>query len=141
VKGIGIRREHGATRIELGPLWLIWCAPDRPSSPGHPNIPGHPNKWMIVWRRKLPVWDPKTKWKGSSGLGPYFRDCIRRRLHEPGYPLTGCKFPKCDCGHAHPDWAHRREEFERRAAEGKTYREAWLRRLGIDTSSTERATS
>jgi hypothetical protein len=55
----------GATWIDVGALRLISCAPDRPSSPGHPNIPGHPNKWMIVWRRKRPEWDPTTagRWK------------------------------------------------------------------------------
>lgn len=53
----------GSVRIELGRLWLIWCAPDRPSTAGHPNIPGHPNKWMVVWRRGLPEWDPTTRWK------------------------------------------------------------------------------
>jgi hypothetical protein len=39
-----IRREAGATRIELGRLWFIRCAPK------------HPNKWMLVWRTG-PEWD------------------------------------------------------------------------------------
>jgi hypothetical protein len=58
-----IHRESGSVRIEIGRLWLIWCAPDRPSISGysgeHPNIPGHPNRWMIVWRE----WDPTTRWE------------------------------------------------------------------------------
>src|SRR5262245_10535172 len=60
-----IHREWGSVRLELGPLWLIWCAPDRPNTPGHPNIPGHPNRWMIVWRRGLPEWNPgpPRRWK------------------------------------------------------------------------------
>jgi hypothetical protein len=122
-----IHRERGATRLELGRLWFIWCAPDRPSTPGHPNIAGRPNKWMIVWRRGLPEWDPTTKWKGADEPGPYFKGCIRRQLHEPGYPLTGCKFPKCNCGKG-KEWESRCQEFERREAEGKAYREAWMRR-------------
>src|SRR5262245_26497368 len=59
----------GVVWIDIGRLRLVWCAPDRPSISGypgeHPNIPGHPNKWMIVWRRKLPEWGPTTsgRWK------------------------------------------------------------------------------
>jgi hypothetical protein len=125
-----IHREWGSVRIELGRLWLIWCAPDRPSTSGHPNIAGHPNKWMIVWRRTLPEWDPKTKWQGSDEPGPYFKGCIRRQLREPGDPLTGCKFPKCDCLRHLPEW--KREELRRlhaeSAAEAKRYREAWIAR-------------
>jgi hypothetical protein len=34
--------------IGLGRLRLIWCVGPRPGSLGHPN------KWMIVWRRRLP---------------------------------------------------------------------------------------
>ena len=70
---IKIRRGNGHPRwgavwIDIGRLRLIWCAPDRPSTPGHPNIPGHPNKWMIVWRRKLPEFDLVTagQWKTSA---------------------------------------------------------------------------
>jgi hypothetical protein len=66
-----LRREHGATRIALGPLWLIWCAGNRPSSPGHPPIWGHPNTWMVVWRRKVPGWNPRPKFVGSD----LQRDC------------------------------------------------------------------
>lgn len=52
-----IHREWGATRLELGRLWLIRCAPNRPNTLGHPPIAGHPNVWMIVWRRRLPEWN------------------------------------------------------------------------------------
>jgi hypothetical protein len=45
----------GAVWLELGRLRLIWCAPPRPGSLGHPN------KWMLVWRRRLPEWDRKTQ--------------------------------------------------------------------------------
>jgi hypothetical protein len=124
----GIRREQGATRLMLGRLWLIRCASDRPSTPGHPNIAGHPNTWMVVWRRRLPEWNPKTKWAGSDKPGPYFKGCIRRSLREPGYPLTGCNFPKCDCGRG-AEWERRCAEYARREAEGAAYREAWLTRL------------
>jgi len=55
-----IHREDRAVRLELGRLWFIRCAPNRPSTPGHPPIAGHPNVWMIVWRRRLPEWDPKS---------------------------------------------------------------------------------
>jgi hypothetical protein len=75
-----------------------------------------------------PEWNPRTKWKGSEEPGPYFKGCIRRQLKEPGYPLTGCKFPKCDCGRGE-QWERRCKEFERREAEGAAYREAWLARL------------
>jgi hypothetical protein len=137
----GIRRgaEHptwGAVRLELGRLWLIWCASNRPSAPGHPAIHGHPFCWMIAWKRDLPEWDPRSrwdprrKWKGSNAPGPFFKGCRRRRLHEPGYPLTGCKFPKCDCGSGE-EWRRRGEEFERREAEGRAYREEWMRRAGV----------
>jgi hypothetical protein len=50
----------GSLRIEIGRLWLIRCAPDRPNSPGHPPIPGHPHKWMIVWHRNLPEWNRRS---------------------------------------------------------------------------------
>jgi hypothetical protein len=50
----------GAMWTDVGRLRLIWCTPNRPSSPGHPDIAGHPNVWMIVWRRKLPEWDQES---------------------------------------------------------------------------------
>src|SRR5262249_28616839 len=49
---LAIQHEWGAARIEFGRLWLIRCAPGPPNS----RAAGHPNKWMIVWRRKLPEW-------------------------------------------------------------------------------------
>ena len=63
-----IHREWGSVRIELGRLWLVWCAPERPCISGypgeHPNIPGHPNRWMIIWRTKSPEWDLASgRWK------------------------------------------------------------------------------
>jgi hypothetical protein len=56
-----IHREWGSVRIELGPLWLIRCA----RHPSGRRTLDHPNAWMIVWRRGLPEWDPKTsgQWK------------------------------------------------------------------------------
>src|SRR5262249_21573407 len=64
---IRIHREWGSVRIEIGRLWLVWCASDRPCISGypgeHPNIPGHPNTWMIVWRRALPERNPTTHGK------------------------------------------------------------------------------
>jgi|SRR5215472_13971000 len=55
----------GAVWLDIGRLRLIWCAPSRPSVSGYPDIPGHPNKWMIVWRRRLPEYvpGPPRRWK------------------------------------------------------------------------------
>jgi hypothetical protein len=48
-----LEREHGATRLEIGRLWFVRCAPERPNAPGYSNaVPSHPNAWMIAWRRK-----------------------------------------------------------------------------------------
>jgi hypothetical protein len=59
-----------AVWITLGPLWLIWCAPDRSSGEEHPDIPGHPSVWMLAWRRGTPEWDPaKGKWKALPDTG------------------------------------------------------------------------
>jgi hypothetical protein len=89
----------GAVWVNLGRLRLIWCAPDRSSSPGHPNIPGHPNVWMVVWRRQTPEWDPQTKWKGSNTPGRYWKGCAARldRLRGLDDWDARCKFPKCGC--------------------------------------------
>jgi hypothetical protein len=94
-----IPREDGATRIELGRLWLIRWAPNRPSTPGHPNIPGHLNVWMIVWRRKTPEWAPQTNWIGSENFGRYWRGCEARLQRARGIDPEDarCRFPKCDC--------------------------------------------
>jgi hypothetical protein len=59
---ISIRRgaghpTWGATWLDLGRLRLIWCAP------------GHPNAWMIIWRRKLPEWNP-GQWERRYQLTP-----------------------------------------------------------------------
>jgi hypothetical protein len=40
----------GAAWLDLGRLRLIRCAP------------AHPNRWMIVWRRKLPEWN-RAQWE------------------------------------------------------------------------------
>jgi hypothetical protein len=45
----------GDVRLEFGCLWFVWCASDR--------LSGHPNRWMIVWRRGIPEFNPTTKWK------------------------------------------------------------------------------
>ena len=121
-RGLG-HPTWGATWLDIGRLRLIRCA----RHPSSNRALDPPNKWMIVWRRRLPEWNPRTKWAGSDEPGPYFKDCIRRALREPGYPLTGCKFPKCDCGRGE-QWERRRAEFERREAEGAAYREAWILR-------------
>jgi hypothetical protein len=107
----------GAVWIDIGRLRLFRCAAK------------HPNRWMVAWRRRQPEWDPKTKWEGANEPGRFFKGCIRRQLREPG-PLTGCKFPNCDCGRGE-EWERRCKEFERREAEGKAYREAWLARLKV----------
>ena len=134
-----IHREHGAVRLELGRLWFIWCARDRPSSPGHPNIPGHPTKWMIVWRRGLPEWNPRTKWKGSDAPGPYWRGCEARLQRKRGVDPEDarCRFPNCDdLGCLHHLSEQKRAELKRlhaaRAAESKRYRDAWRRRYDMD---------
>ena|SRR5215471_5637939 len=49
---LAVQCEHGATRLEFGRLWFVWCAP----APANSRAAGHPNKWMIVWRRGLPEW-------------------------------------------------------------------------------------
>jgi len=69
-----IHREWGSARIELGPLWLIRCAP------------GHLSKWMIVWRTGLPEFgffahmtreewfrlpkEVRQRWWRDHGYGP-----------------------------------------------------------------------
>jgi len=80
-------REWGSLRLELGPLWLIRCAP------------GHPNKWMICWRTGLPEWDPRTKWEGSDKPGRYWKGCDARRSRKRGVDPEDaiCRFPNCDC--------------------------------------------
>jgi hypothetical protein len=128
---MGIRREHGAVRVELGRLWLIWCAPDRPSSPGHPDVAGHPNRWMIVWRRGLLECDSQTKWAGSDKPGMYWKGCAARLERARGVDPEDarCRFPNCDCC---PE--RRRQEWERQRAEGAAYREEWMRRLRNEAS-------
>jgi hypothetical protein len=54
----------GAVWLDLGRLRLIRCAPQ------------HPNRWMIVWRRRLPEWNPNTKWQGSDTPGPFWKGCV-----------------------------------------------------------------
>jgi hypothetical protein len=46
----------GATWIDLGRLRLIRCA----RHPSGRRTLDHPNAWMIIWRRRLPEWDPAT---------------------------------------------------------------------------------
>ena len=82
-----IHHEHGSLRIELGPLSLTRCAP------------GHPSCWMIAWRRELPEWDPRTKWKGNEKPGPYWKSCNARLQRARGVDPEDarCRFPKCEC--------------------------------------------
>jgi hypothetical protein len=56
----------GTAWLDIGRLRLIWCA----RHPGGERTLDHPNKWMIVWRRKLPEFDPTTKgqWKTLPDL-------------------------------------------------------------------------
>jgi hypothetical protein len=126
-----IHREHGSTRLELGRLWLIWCAGPQPGSLGHPN------KWMIVWRRGLPEWDPRTKWEGAEKPGPYWGQCEARLQRKRGVDPEDavCQFPYCDdLGCLRRLSEQKREELKRldaeRKAEGKRYREAWQSREG-----------
>jgi len=138
-KSLSIQRGDGpptwgAVWIDLGRLRLIWCAPDRPSTPGHPNIPGHPNRWLIVWRRATPEWDPRTKWQGSDEPGPYWKGCDARLQRKRGVDPEDarCGFPNCDCLRHLPE--RQREELKRRhakhAAESKRYKSAWLKKMG-----------
>jgi hypothetical protein len=62
-----VRRGHGpptwgAVWLDIGRLRLIRCAPK------------YLDRWMVVWRRRQPEWDPKTKWKGADEPGPFTRD-------------------------------------------------------------------
>ena|SRR5215470_4348225 len=84
-----IHRKWDATRLELGRLWLAWCAPPRPGSPGHPN------RWTIAWRRGLPEWNSRTKWQGSDKPGPYWKGCAARLARKRGVDPEDarCKFP------------------------------------------------
>jgi len=88
-----IHREWGSVRIELGRLWLIRCARS-----GRQTL-DHPNAWMIVWRRRLPEWDPQTKWKGNDKPGRYWKGCDARLQRKRGVDPEDavCAFPKCDC--------------------------------------------
>ena len=89
-----IHREHGSVRIELGRLWLIRCA----RYPSGRRTLDHPNAWMLVWRRKLPEWNPATKWQGSEEPGPYWRGCDSRLKGKDDYGhFARCLFPDCDC--------------------------------------------
>jgi hypothetical protein len=89
-----IHREWGSVRIELGPLWLIRCAP------------GHPNKLMRVWRRGLPEWNPRTHWIGNEKPGKFWRGCVARlERMRAGDIINGprCRFPKCNCPPPSPE--------------------------------------
>jgi hypothetical protein len=80
-----IHREHRATRLELGRLWFIRCASNRPSEfPGHPDIHGHPNVWMIMWRRRLPEWDREA----VRALRAALKVLISIRKTDTGYRCT-----------------------------------------------------
>src|SRR6266496_1804270 len=81
----------GATWFTLGRLWFIWCVPNRPSSPGHPPIWGHPNKWMVVWRRKLPEWDQES-----------YERVIRPLSTEEKNRYFAAKFPRIDDANGKP---------------------------------------
>jgi len=86
---------------------------------------------MIVWRRKLPEWDPRTKWEGNDEPGRFWKGCDARlqRTHSVDNEDAPCRFPNCDCLSHLPEW--RREELKRldaeRKAESKHYREEWTR--------------
>jgi hypothetical protein len=124
-----IHRECGSIWLELGRLWLIRCA----GGP-RPGSPGHPNRWMIVWRRGLPEWDPKTKWEGSDEPGRYWRHCEARLQRKRGVDPEDavCQFPNCDeLGCLRHLSEQKRDELKRldaeRKAESKRYREKWTR--------------
>jgi hypothetical protein len=88
---------------------------------------------MIVWRRGLPEWHPKTKWEGSNEPGPYWKRCDARLKRTRGVDPEDaiCRFPNCDCLHHLPE--QKQQELKRlhaeRAQEGKRYKEAWMRKL------------
>jgi hypothetical protein len=93
---------------------------------------------MLVWRRGLPEWDPRTKWQGSDKPGPYWKGCAVRlesiRLNQPIQQLEArCRFPNCDelCLRHLPE--RERAELKRldaeRKAESKRYRDEWIRKL------------
>jgi hypothetical protein len=47
---LAVQYEWGATRLEVGRLWLVWCAPK------------HPHRWMIIWRAgDFPTWKGNAK--------------------------------------------------------------------------------
>src|SRR5262245_59264694 len=110
----------GAVWLDLGRLRLIWC------------VPKHPNRWMILWRRGLSEWDPKTKWAGSETPGPFWRSCDARLQRKRGVDPADapCRFPKCECWRHLPksrreEWDHRRQEWERAQAESAAYVQRW----------------
>jgi hypothetical protein len=78
-----IHRERGAVRIDLGSMVRR----------------EHPNRWTIAWRRKLPEWDPRTKWAGSDKPGTYWKGCGARLQRARGVAPEDarCRFPKCEC--------------------------------------------
>jgi hypothetical protein len=72
----------------------------------HPNIPGHPFRWMIVWRRRLPEWNPRTYWIGNEKFGRYWRGCVARLERARAGDLhhgPSCRFPKCGCPPPSPE--------------------------------------
>jgi len=83
---------------------------------------------MIIWRRGLPEWNPRTKWEGSSEPGCYWKDCAARLERKRGVDPEDavCRFPHCDCARLSPQ---EQEERERVRAERSAYREEWVRRL------------
>src|SRR5262245_3542846 len=88
---------------------------------------------MIVWRRGVSEWDPKTKWQGSDKPGPYWKGCDARLQRKRGVDPEDaiCRFPNCDCLRHLPE--REREELKRidaeRKAERKSYKEQWTTRL------------
>src|SRR5215831_10284547 len=94
LRAMRLHREWGSVRIELGRLWLIRCA----RHPSGRRTLDHPNAWMTCWRRKLPEWDPATKWQGSEEPGPYWRGCDSRLKDKDDYGhFARCLFPDCEC--------------------------------------------
>jgi hypothetical protein len=132
-----VTRCDGAVWIDIGRLRLIWCAPNRLSTPGHPEIPGHPNKWMIVWRRQLPERDPKTKWAGNERPGPYWKGCDARLQRKRGVDPEDarCRFPRCDCANISED---AKREWWTRVSQRLAYRDEWVRRLRAERSEAHR---
>jgi hypothetical protein len=118
---ISIKREHGATRFEFGPLWLIRCASGF-------SIGGRRVLVVLAWGQGAPERDPTTKWEGSPKPGSYWKECTARLARTRGVrpEEAMCRFPYCDCAKLS---AGEKAEWERRRAECEAYHKEWVQRV------------